>query len=64
MKYEYQLEREGKEFVEGQLSDGEFERIVNEAERILREYGDIPLPELIDIVYSKYPDYAENSVLR
>lgn len=64
VKYEYQLEREGQEFVEGQLSDGEFERIVNEAKRILQEYGDIPLPELIDIVYSKYPDYAENSVLR
>jgi len=64
VKYEYQLESEGQEFVEEQLSEGELKRIVNEAERIVRTYGDIPLPELIDLVYSKYPDYAKNSVLR
>ena len=64
MKYEYQLEPEGQEFIEDELSVGELERIVNEAKRIVREYGDMPLPELIDLVYSKYPDYAENSVLR
>ena len=64
VKYEYQLEPEGQEFIEEQLSEGDLERIVNEAERIVREYGDMPLPELIDLVYSKYPDYAENSVLR
>lgn len=64
VKYEYQLESDGKEFVEEQVSENEFERIVQEAERIIDEYGDTPLPELIDLVYSKYPDYAENSVLR
>ena len=64
VKYEYQLEPEGQEFIEEELSEGELERIVNEAKRIVREYGDMPLPELIDLVYSKYPDYAENSVLR
>jgi len=64
VKYEYQLESDGQEFVEEQVSENEFERIVQEAERIIEEYGDIPLPELIDLVYSKYPDYAENSVLR
>lgn len=64
VKYEYQLKSEGQEFVEERQSEKEFDRIVQEAERILREYGDIPLPELIDIVYSKYPEYAENSVLR
>ena len=64
VKYEYQLEPEGQEFIEEQLSEGALERIVNEAERIVGEYGDMPLPELIDLVYAKYPDYAENSVLR
>ncbi|MCD2201377.1 SocA family protein [Halobacterium sp. KA-4] len=64
VKYEYQLESDGQEFFEEQVSENEFERIVQEAERIIKEYGDIPLPELIDLVYSKYPDYAENSVLR
>ena len=64
VKYKYQLEPEGQEFIEEELSVGELERIINEAKRIVREYGDMPLPELIDLVYSKYPDYAENSVLR
>ncbi|UVE50078.1 DUF4065 domain-containing protein [Haloferax larsenii] len=64
VKYEYRLRPEGREFVEKQIADSELESVVQEAERIVREYGDIRLPELIDIVYSKYPKYAENSVLR
>ncbi|AKH98685.1 transcriptional regulator padr-like family protein (plasmid) [Halanaeroarchaeum sulfurireducens] len=64
VKYKYQLKPEGRDFVGEKISDGDIERIVQEAERIVREYGDIRLPDLIDIVYSKYPDYAENSVLR
>lgn len=64
VKYEYQLKEDGEEFVEEQLSDNDLQRIVEEAERIVQEYGDVQLPDLIDIVYSKYPDYAENSVLR
>jgi len=64
VKYKYQLKSEGEEFIEDNVSEDGFERIVQEAKRIVQEYGDIPLPELIDIVYSKYPDYAENSVLR
>lgn len=64
VKYKYQLEPEGQKFIQARLSEGALERIVNEAERIVGQYGDMPLPELIDLVYSKYPDYAENSVLR
>ena len=64
VKYKYHLEPEGQEFVEGRLSEGMLEPIINEAKRIVGEYSDMPLPELIDLVYSKYPDYAENSVLR
>lgn len=64
VKYEYRLNDEGQQFVEEYLSDGAVAQIVREAERIVQEYSDVPLPELIDIVYSKYPDYAENSVLR
>jgi uncharacterized protein YwgA len=64
VKYEYRLEQEGREFVEDRLSDSEIKRIVREAERIVKEYGSLRLPELIDVVYSKYPKYAENSVLR
>jgi len=64
VKYQYELETDGEQFVDDRLSSSEFARIVGEAERILADYGDLPLPDLIDVVYSKYPDYAENSVLR
>ena len=64
VQYKYHLKSEGREFIEDNESEAEFERIVEEAKRIVQEYGDVPLPELIDMVYSKYPDYAENSVLR
>ncbi|MCU4975633.1 DUF4065 domain-containing protein [Halobacteria archaeon AArc-m2/3/4] len=64
VQYKYHLKPEGREFIEENESGAEFERVVEEAKRIVQEYGDVPLPELIDMVYSKYPDYAENSVLR
>jgi len=64
VKYEYQLKDEGWNFIEERLSTTEIKQIVEEAERIMGKYGDLPLPELIDLVYSKYPEYAKNSVLR
>ena len=43
--------------------DAEMESIVEEAEEIKKRFNQMPLPELIDEVYSEYPEYAENSVL-
>jgi hypothetical protein len=37
--------------------------IVEEAEEIKKKFNGMQLPELIDEVYSEYPEYAENSVL-
>lgn len=64
VKYEYQLVQEGQQFIDEHQSETELQEIVREAKRIIDEYGDMELPDLIDIVYSRYPDYAENSVLR
>lgn len=64
VKYEYQLKQEGQQFIDEHQSETELQEIVQEAKRIIDEYGDMELPDLIDIVYSRYPDYAENSVLR
>ncbi len=64
VEYKYQLKSEGKDFVKRHISSEEIQEVVQEAKRIVHEYENMHLPELINIVYSKYPDYAENSVLR
>lgn len=64
VEYKYQLKSEGKDFVKRHISSEEIQEVVQEAKRIVQEYENMHLPELINIVYSKYPDYAENSVLR
>ena len=64
VEYKYQLKSEGKDFVKRHISSEEIQEVVQEAKRIVQEYENMHLPELINSVYSKYPDYAENSVLR
>lgn len=44
-------------------SQEEIERVLELAEEIKDRFNDVPLPALLDYVYSEYPDYAENSVL-
>lgn len=60
VKYQYQ-------FLEaGELKAGghgeELTAVVDKAEEIKATYNDMPLPEVIDRVYTRYPEYAENSV--
>lgn len=64
VKYEYQLQPDGRQFIEDHLQEKGVEEIVQEAQKIVDEFDGLRLPELIDRVYSMYPDYAENSVLR
>lgn len=61
-KYIYDIQDGGIQWVENQLSKEEAQRILELAEVIKDEYGDIYLSELIDEVYSRYPRYAENSI--
>ena len=61
-KYVYEIRDNGEQWVETQLSKEEAQRILELAEDIKEEYGDIYLSELIDEVYSRYPEYAQNSI--
>lgn len=44
-------------------SSDEVNRVLDMAEHIKGDFNDVPLPSLLDYVYSEYPEYAENSVL-
>ncbi|QCS43603.1 type II toxin-antitoxin system antitoxin SocA domain-containing protein [Natrinema versiforme] len=62
VKYDYEIQDQGKQWVGDQLSKEEAQRILELAEEIKDEYGDVYLSDLIDEVYSRYPKYAENSI--
>jgi uncharacterized protein YwgA len=62
VKYYYRLGRRGDDYLH-EWSDAEVKRVQKVAERIKRNYNEMPLPQLLDHVYTKYPEYAENSVL-
>ena len=61
-KYVYEIKTDGEQWVENQLSKEAAQRILTLAEEIKEEYGSVYLSDLIDEVYSQYPEYAENSI--
>lgn len=61
-KYIYEITEDGQEFIKQHLSDGEVRRILALAADIKKEYNDVWLSELIEDVYSRYPEFAENSI--
>jgi len=63
VKYFYELRPDGQELVEQELGKTEIQTIVRDARSIKQKFNeDLSLPEVIDDVYSEYPEYAENSV--
>jgi uncharacterized protein YwgA len=62
VKYDYEIQDQGKQWVRDQLTKEEAQRILELAEEIKDEYGEVNLSDLIDEVYSRYPKYAENSI--
>lgn len=62
VKYDYEIQDYGEQWVRDQLSKEEAQRILELAEEIKDEFGDVYLSDLIDEVYSRYPKYAENSI--
>lgn len=64
VKYQYVLTPTGISFIEDELADDTtFQKILDKAGEIKREFNQLPLREVIDRVYSEYPEYAENTVL-
>lgn len=62
-KYFYELSKKGQEIIRPKLRDGNFKKIERTVEKIKSELNSMKLPKLLDKVYSKHPEYAENSVL-
>lgn len=60
--YYYSLGPNADEYLDNWSSD-EIDRILDMAEQIKDQFNDMPLPNLLDYVYSEHPEYAENSVL-
>ena len=64
VKYQYELTPTGISFVEDELADdAKFQEILRKAEEIKEEFNHLSLSQVIERVYSEYPEYAENSVL-
>ena len=60
--YYYSLGQNADEYLNNWSSD-EVDRVLDMAEHIKDQFNEVPLPSLLDYVYSEYPEYAENSVL-
>lgn len=63
IQYDYLLTDEGQEFVQEELADRCPEGVAEIAESVKAEFNGVALQQLIDYVYTEYPEYAENSVL-
>lgn len=62
VKYDYEIQTAGEEFVESQLSSEDGQEIIQIARDVKTEYNDMLLSDLIDDVYSRFPEYAEESI--
>lgn len=63
IQYDYVLTPKGEKCIRERLGEPHLEGLAETAEAVKDDFNDIPLQQLIDYVYSEYPEYAENSVL-
>lgn len=63
LKYIYTLESLGRSVLEKEIGTKGANEVIEKARRIKQRYNEeLSLPEVIDEVYSEYPEFAENSV--
>lgn len=63
VKYIYEIEDGGEDLVDSEAETSEdVDAIIQLAQEIKEDYNDMLLSELIEYVYSEYPEYAEKSV--
>mgnify|MGYP006267999419 CR=1 FL=1 len=62
--YEYKLTDAGRELIERLSDQEETQDIMALSEQLKQEINSEDLSVVLDRVYSEYPEYAENSVLR
>lgn len=61
-KYDYEIQPTGVDVIENRKDKEGIQEILQLAEDLKGQYNDVLLSELIDYVYSQYPEYAENSI--
>ena len=61
VKYNYKITEKGEAIA---AERGLLDDLPQEIEAVINEFEDKELEEIIDYVYSKYPEYAENSIIR
>lgn len=61
-KYDYEIQPTGVDVIENRKDKEGAQEILQLAEDLKSQYNDVLLSELIDYVYSQYPEYAENSI--
>lgn len=62
--YEYNLTEKGKKAVRLITDEQEWEELILRADEIKSQFNRMELAEVLDFVYTEYPQFAENSVLR
>lgn len=69
-RYDYKLTGKGRRTFEDNATKNpdstaevRFQTVAAVAQEVVAAYNDVPISNLIDYVYSEYPEYAENSVL-
>jgi uncharacterized protein YwgA len=60
VKYEYELEPDGRERVEEALRGGK-RTLLQHFERVKQQYNQMALPDVLDEIYTEYPEYAVES---
>ncbi|MDS0297036.1 type II toxin-antitoxin system antitoxin SocA domain-containing protein [Halogeometricum luteum] len=62
--YEYELTEKGRDLAKRFEDLKETNQVLNLSEELKDEFNQKNLSEVLDFVYSEYPEYTENSVLR
>lgn len=62
-KYYYELTSKGQKLLKDELQGEGFDTLEDVIEEIKSQYNEMNLPDLLDEIYSKYPNYAEKSTL-
>jgi len=63
IQYDYALTDEGREALRQYATQEELSNLQEMTEQVKGRFNSIHLQELIDYVYTEYPEYAENSEL-
>jgi len=62
VKYLYEIKSQGVRAIQNHRGDEHASDVIEAAREMKQRFNETPLPDVIDEVYSEYPEYAEESV--